>query len=159
MRRMICFTMTRRRMLSPLAPALILCGLSACGQEVEVDPAWADLSLPADAHVVDEDLANAGADLFRTRCSACHYIGGDKKGLGPNLEGVTERRTQAWMRAMIANPDSMLTADSAAIALYQEYGLRMLNVDLSAAGVRAVLEYIWWMDRDPFGGSSSAPAP
>jgi len=139
--------MTPLRIAPLFASVGIMCGLTACGQASEADPAWADRHLPVVPHTVDVEMANVGADLFRTNCAACHYIGGEAAGLGPNLDGVTERRTQAWIRAMIAHPDSMIDNDSIAGALYEEYGLRMLNVGVSPAEVRAIQEYIWWRDR------------
>jgi len=94
-------------------------------------------------------MADEGAALFRRNCAACHYIGGEdaEAGLGPNLGGVTLRRTPGWIRAMIANPDSMLVSDTVAARLYDEYGVRMLNVGADAAEVRALLEFLWRADR------------
>jgi len=48
---------------------------------------------------------------------------------------------------MIANPDSMLVSDTVAARLYDEYGVRMLNVGADAAEVRALLEFLWRADR------------
>jgi len=139
--------MTRLRIATLVASIGMVCGLSACRQAVEADPAWAAVDLPADPHTVDPGMANAGADLFRTKCTACHYIGGEGGGLGPNLQGVTKRRSQTWMRAMIANPDSMLANDSTAKALLEQYGVRMIGVGAQPAEIRAILEYLWWRDR------------
>lgn len=94
-------------------------------------------------------MADAGASLFRRTCSACHYIGGDdpEAGLGPNLAGVTLRRGPDWIRSMIANPDSMVAADTITSRLYSEFGVRMLNVGATPAEVRAVIEFLWRADR------------
>ncbi len=96
-------------------------------------------------------MADEGATVFRDVCSACHYIGGDDPdaGLGPNLQGVTLRREPAWIRTMIANPDSMIASDSIAARLYDEYGVWMVNGGVTAAEVRALLEFLWRADRGP----------
>jgi len=125
----------------------MLCGLSACRQGTDVDPSWATVALPGEAHVVDTPMANVGAALFRTRCAACHMLAGAGGALGPDLSGVTLRRSPAWIHAMITNPDSMLRADSTARTLYERYEMRMLDVDAEPAEVRALVEYIWWVDR------------
>ena len=47
---------------------------------------------------VNEDLAEQGEKLFQLKgCSACHTFG--KKMSGPDLAGVTMRRTAEWMVA------------------------------------------------------------
>ncbi len=98
-------------------------------------------------------MADAGSELFRASCSACHYIGGDdpEAGLGPNLAGVTRRRAMPWIQGMISNPDSMVASDSIAGALRDEYGIQMLNVGASAAEVRALIEFLWRADHAPTG--------
>src|SRR5262245_14315463 len=43
----------------------------------------------------NEALAERGEKLFQTKgCSACHTFG--KRGTGPDLAGVTMRRTAQW---------------------------------------------------------------
>lgn len=133
----------------------MMSGLAACRKEIVADPAWASVALPAETGwSPDHAMADTGADLFAANCSACHYIGGEdvEAGLGPNLQGVTRRRDATWIRAMIANPDSMLATDSIAGRLYDEYGIRMLNVDAGQAEVRALVEFLWRADRGAPGG-------
>ncbi len=143
--------------LRPLAASLfILHAGVACRQSPELDTEWATRSVPAEGHQVDQEMADVGSEIFRTNCSACHYIGGDdpEAGLGPNLAGVTARRTMAWLRGMIANPDSMVAADSIAGALRDEYGIQMLNVGASPAEVRALIEFLWRADHPGAGGQA-----
>jgi mono/diheme cytochrome c family protein len=141
--------MTRIRIAALVASLVAATALSACREVAEVDPDWADRPLPSPDGALDVRMADAGASLFRRNCSACHYIGGPDPdaGLGPNLQGVTFRRNTAWIRSMIANPDSMLDADTITGRLYEEYGIAMLNVGATPAEVRALVEFLWRADR------------
>lgn len=93
-------------------------------------------------------MADVGAELFRRNCVACHSVGGGSV-VGPDLRGVTTRRTPEWIRGMIARPDSMLRVDSVAQALLVHYQVPMLNRELDAARVRAVMEFLWRADHAP----------
>ena len=66
----------------------------------------------------------------------------DKKFVGPNPTGVTERRTPEWIMNMIMNPENMILEDPTAIALLAEYnGAPMANQNIAEADARAILEY------------------
>lgn len=60
------------------------------------------LARPADTSTVREILeAIEGQALFQEKCVACHTIGqGDR--VGPDLAGVTARRSHAWLEAWIS---------------------------------------------------------
>ena len=45
-----------------------------------------------------------GERLFASKCSVCHTIGRGE-GIGPDLAGVTRRRTADWLAAYISAPD------------------------------------------------------
>lgn len=91
-----------------------------------------------------------GEDLFRTRCSACHTIGGGdtmntaKALVGPDLMGVTERRDPAWLARWLAEPDKMLEeGDPIATALYAQFNnIAMPNLELNQVEVDALIEYM-----------------
>jgi len=88
-----------------------------------------------------------GESVFRTRCSACHAIGGTNTQLarlGPNLFGVLDRRARPWLERWIAEPDVMLTEqDPIATPMLAAYNkVPMPNMRLSAQQVHDVLEYI-----------------
>ncbi len=91
-----------------------------------------------------------GEDLFRTRCSICHTIGGgdvfniEKSLLGPDLLGVVERREPEWLNRWMAEPDKMLAEeDPIAMALYLQYNqIAMPNLQLNQVEIDALLEYI-----------------
>ena len=61
------------------------------------------------------------ATLFEKSCYSCHNIGGgDKK--GPDLKGVTTRRTRDWLHQYIATPAAMnRNGDPAAAELFKKY--------------------------------------
>lgn len=139
----------RRSALRLAAASLCILHLGvACRQPSVLDPEWASTPLPASGHVANPEMADAGSEIFRSNCSACHYIGGDdaEAGLGPNLAGVTRRRALPWIQGMITNPDSMTATDSIASRLRADYGIQMLNVEASPAEVRALIEFLWRAD-------------
>lgn len=129
-------------------PLLLLPLLGGCDPQLGVDPAWADVPLPSAERPVDPVMADVGAELFRRNCVACHSLGGGNL-VGPDLKGVTERRPQAWIRGMVARPDSMLRVDGVAQALLMEYQVPMLNRELDQARVRAIMEFLWRADHAP----------
>jgi protein SCO1/2 len=94
-----------------------------------------------------------GERLFRTRCAACHTLGGvvvggavatDVEGMGPDLMGVTKRREHAWLARWIAEPDKMLEErDPIAMDLYAQYNnVPMPNMRLNELDVSALIEFI-----------------
>jgi len=92
---------------------------------------------------INPALAGRGKTLFTNRgCTACHTIGKGKSS-GPDLLGVTERRTPEWLKQWIKAPESMLGSDSIANALLAEYkGVKMPNLHLSDADVDALISYL-----------------
>jgi protein SCO1/2 len=94
-----------------------------------------------------------GERLFRTRCAACHTIGGDVVGgastadrtkSGPDLLGVTDRRDPEWLQRWIAEPDVMLAeGDPIATALFEQYNqVAMPNMRLSEIDVRDLTTFL-----------------
>jgi len=96
-----------------------------------------------------KDLAR-GEDLFRTRCTACHAIGRepagapDRRTIGPNLLNVSQRRDRAWLERWLREPDQVLAEqDPQAMAMLAQFeGVRMPNLGLGEAEVRALLAFI-----------------
>jgi mono/diheme cytochrome c family protein len=66
-------------------------------------------------------IPSPAATMFEKSCYSCHNIGGgDKK--GPDLKGVTSRRTREWLHQYIASPASMnRNGDPAAAALFKKF--------------------------------------
>jgi len=65
--------------------------------------------------------ASPAANLFEKSCYSCHNIGGgDKK--GPDLKGVTTRRTREWLHQYVTTPATMYrNGDPDAVALFKKY--------------------------------------
>src|SRR5512140_1275470 len=64
---------------------------------------------------------NPGEDLFRRRCQDYHTVGA-RDAIGPDLEGVTQRRDHAWLARFIKAPNEMLAAkDPIAMALFEKH--------------------------------------
>lgn len=122
--------------------------LAACAAGVDLDPALADAPMPDTYGPVDAELADAGAWLFQRNCSACHSIGGGSL-IGPDLSGVTERRSLDWIAAMIRRPDSMMAADTIAQRLRAEYQVPMADRRLDGARIRALIEFLRRADIGP----------
>jgi cytochrome c2 len=86
--------------------------------------------------------ADPGTTFLR-KCSACHTVGHGRL-VGPDLKGVTDRRTRVWLAKWIASPEKLITSgDATAVALSEQFKpLRMPDMGLSAGDISAVIEYL-----------------
>ncbi len=91
-------------------------------------------------HVVANE---AGQQIFQSLCAACHTIGKGKL-IGPDLEGVTLRREEGWLKRQIKEPDQLLAEnDPIAMQLLQEANnIPMVPLGLDDAQVDAVIAYL-----------------
>ena len=87
--------------------------------------------------------ADQGAQIFQQRCAACHTLGGGDL-VGPDLQGVTQRRDLAWLKQFIQTPDQLIAAgDPIAAELLAQYNnVAMPNLGLSAAEVDTLVAYL-----------------
>jgi len=91
-----------------------------------------------------------GESLFRTRCSACHTIGGGdlndiaRGDIGPDLLGVTRQRQRGWLVRFLAAPDKLVAEkDPLALELLERYnGVQMPNLRLNQQEIDDLLTYI-----------------
>ena len=93
-------------------------------QPVPIDPAaQRGLFLPA-TELEPSTIPDAerGAALFEERCTQCHTVGGGDR-RGPDLARAALRRDPAWVRAMVASPDSMFRTDSVAQWVLKVHGV------------------------------------
>ena len=83
-----------------------------------------------------------GAVLFSQRCSTCHNIGGGPK-VGPDLLGVTERRTKPWIAKFVRGPGAAIDGgDPIAVQLSKKFpGIRMPDQPLADGELDDVLAY------------------
>jgi mono/diheme cytochrome c family protein len=83
-----------------------------------------------------------GKEIFDSKCTACHTIGGGRK-VGPDLKGVTEKRSHEWLVSFVSDPEHMFKEnDPTAEELLNEYGVKMPDLNLSEDQVNDVLAYI-----------------
>jgi len=92
---------------------------------------------------VDPNLAKRGKTLFTNRgCYTCHTIGKGRLA-GPDLLGVTERRSHDWLKRWLKDPTAMIGSDSIADAMVAEAkNVRMPNLKLSDSDVEALINYL-----------------
>ena len=83
------------------------------------------------------------AMTFERKCSACHTFGRGTL-VGPDLKGVTERRSRDWLAAWIASPDTLIASgDAAAVALADKFKpLRMPPMGLRPDEISALIDYL-----------------
>jgi nitrite reductase (NO-forming) len=114
-------------------------------------------NIPASATPTDPDAVE-GKLNFESKCLACHSVGEGKK-LGPDVAGVTKRRSDAWLARWLKEPEKMLETDPDAKAMLKEYNnLPMPNQSLSDAEIRKYIKYFHWIDAQPPGAARAVGA-
>jgi mono/diheme cytochrome c family protein len=99
---------------------------------------------------VDPARAEAGEKLFQAKgCSACHGFG--KRVSGPDLNGVTKRRTAEWMENQILHPEVMTHDDPISHDLLAKYALQMTNQHLTPDEAKSVIEFLKQHNRETDG--------
>ncbi len=97
----------------------------------------------------DEARVLQGQAVFGQRCTACHTIG---RGVlvGPDLQGVTERREATWLRVHIQSPSVHHAQDDPlARANREKFRMRMPDLGLSEQEVEAAIAYLQVAARAP----------
>jgi hypothetical protein len=159
-----------RTLLGVTALAALLCLAAGCGGNggaTTTNDATASAATPASAPAelklaevsqydagprafvgaADEADVKRGAQLFQDKgCSACHAFG--RKITGPDLAGVTQRRTAAWIENQILHPDVMVKTDPISHELFAKYMLQMPKQGLTPDEARAVIAYFRHMDHE-----------
>ncbi len=83
-----------------------------------------------------------GEQIFQTKCSPCHTIGGGRK-VGPDLQSATKVHPKTWLVAFISDPEKMFKQnDTTAMELLEEYKIKMPNMGLSSDDVNSVIRYL-----------------
>jgi len=85
----------------------------------------------------------SGERIFQTTCSGCHSIGGGRV-VGPDLAGVHDRRTQAWLENFVKSSQSVIAGgDPDAIAVYEKFNkIPMPDSPITEGQIKEVLAYI-----------------
>lgn len=99
-------------------------------------------SLAAQGNMGDAARAANGMKLWKKHgCVGCHAIG--KRLAGPDLAGVSERRSREWLHQWMKNTTAMLQSDSTAMQMMKESnGARMPQFRLSDNDIDDLLAYI-----------------
>ncbi len=94
------------------------------------------------AQTVASQMVLKGKQIWdKKRCAACHGI--SQVHSGPDLAGVSQRRSREWLYQWMNESQRMIETDSVARALYQEYNrLPMPNQKMSKGDVDALLAFI-----------------
>ena len=94
------------------------------------------------AAAANPQTVDDGRAIFDLKCKACHTVGGGDL-VGPDLDGVTERRDLAWLTRFIHEPDVVIAeGDPIATELLAKYNnVAMPNLALSEAEVESLLAY------------------
>ncbi|MBW1758481.1 MAG: cytochrome c, partial [Deltaproteobacteria bacterium] len=94
--------------------------------------------------LLNPDVAQAktGEEIFNSGCHACHTIGGGRL-IGPDLLGVSERRSEEWLVEFVQHSQSMVEAgDPVAVSLYEEHNkVVMPDQAVTKEEILAVVEY------------------
>lgn len=85
---------------------------------------------------------DAGQKIFESKCFSCHNIGGGDK-QGPDLKGVTDRRSDEWLKEFIKTPTALSQRDAAAAELLKKYSPEIMpDQTLADEELTAVIELI-----------------
>ncbi len=92
--------------------------------------------------LLDRVFADEGAKLFKT-CEACHSIGAGRR-VGPDLKGITKRRTNDWLVRFIQSPAAVLkSGDADAKGIFKEFNnVPMPDNALTTDQINLILAHI-----------------
>ena len=102
------------------------------------------IGLPSTSHAqaaqADPAAASRGRHVYDSRqCRGCHDFG-RQQSTGPDLVGVTDRRSPEWLRAWLKDPSR--PEDPTARALRAQYGLQMPNFDLTDQQINDLIAFM-----------------
>jgi mono/diheme cytochrome c family protein len=81
--------------------------------------------------------------IFNQRCTSCHTFGKGVK-VGPDLKGVTQRRTRPWLLKFIRSSQGVIKeGDPIAAGLFDQFRRQKMPdwLDLSESQIEAVLDW------------------
>lgn len=106
---------------------------------------------------VNDIMAQNGEAIFKQNCSMCHSVGTNRL-VGPGLQGITTKRSEAWLLKFIKSSQGLIkSGDADAKAIFEEFGkVTMPDQNLPEGDVKAILAYI--TSKSPAEVTSTAPA-
>jgi len=142
-----------RRLLAAVLGCLLLSGFARAAETIKLDVI--DGALPKSLTSAPGN-ADAGQKVFLNRtlgnCLACHQVSSLKSEefhgqVGPSLDGVASRYSEAQLRLIVANP-KLIFADTVMPAFYRNEGLNRVRPEfvgksiLTAAQVEDVVAFL-----------------
>ncbi len=108
----------------------------------QTPPSTPAKAVPYDTGYIMEGR-QAGSAIFAKLCAGCHSVGrGDR--VGPDLDGLTLRRSRAWISDFLMDPIKMRARqDPIALALAAKYpGVRMPYLKIQESDAADLISYI-----------------
>jgi mono/diheme cytochrome c family protein len=103
---------------------------------------WVFAPTNASAQGEGKELVLQGETVFGRSCAVCHSIGQGVL-VGPDLQGVTSIREEAWLRVQIKSPSThRAQSDPIAMSNLEEFGVSMPDLGLTEQQVEAVIAYL-----------------
>jgi cytochrome c2 len=102
-------------------------------------------ALALSASVAQAQDAKKGKAIYTSKgCGACHTINKPgSKMAGPDLGGVTQRRSPEWLKRWLKDPGAMFGNDSTADAILAEAkNIKMPNLKLSDGDIASLIAYL-----------------
>ena len=85
------------------------------------------LSQSENDQALNSDQISSGQQVFKSNCVSCHTIG-DGDLVGPDLMGVTEKRSKEWLMSWITDNKALReSGDKEAIAIYEQYNKQSMQ--------------------------------
>ena len=104
------------------------------------------IAAPGPVSTPTDDAATPGAELFARHCAVCHTIGGGPA-MGPDLAGVTTRRSSEWLLRWIDDPAGQARTDSTARSLVAAWGgWVMPSLELTGPEIIDLVDFLTQVD-------------
>lgn len=111
-------------------------GLTAFELEHGIGPVTSEITLSE----VSQERIDAGQELFKIKCSACHKV--TERYIGPDLGTVLNQRSPTFVLNMILNPDGMTKEHPEGKKMMAEYLSPMPNQNLTQDEALAIVHYL-----------------
>lgn len=87
-------------------------------------------------------IAQDGQGIFNDNCGSCHTIGKGRL-VGPDLSGVTKKRSEAWLLKWVKSSTTFIASgDADAKALFDQFKIPMPDQKLSEDQMKSLFAFI-----------------